>query len=406
MKIFDPQRSKQGSRYKLFICLTAVIAGWYVFLCLVHLLSGRPLWNDEQCVFRSVEAYGVREMFTRDLINGQVFPRVYLLGVQMFARLFDLSLVSLRFFSFAAMMSAFALWLRLAAREFQSRPGYLTFVLSWPASALLIYYSAELKPYSMDVLAGAVFFAFLSRQGAAEFKRKTLWLVLLPALGLFSYPAYLFAMIVLYNLALEWWRRRRPGHQVLIYAASLAVFLSISYFFDMRLRHIPYVTGGFSDYFISFNSVGDFFKTFQEGTLALFTKWLVIRPRIIKKISTFFLVFGLLYMFYGFFKIFKKEKGALRSWTAVAFALFFELFILGLFKKYPYTVPRTSLFFCPFALGLTVKGILHLKGINRHLYRIVHGGYLAFLVFLMLALTRIVCSGKMNFIPVIFKAVS
>ncbi len=400
------QRSKYTARHGLFAVLATVFCVWFILLCLAHYLSPRPLWNDEECVFNSIRYFSAGQMFTEKLLNIQVFPRAYLFVIQRFSRLFGHSLQSLRFFSFVCMLGAFALWLRLAGRELSNRLEYLTFVMSWPASAMLIYYSSELKQYSMDVLAGAVFLLFILQQDRLE-KTWPSWkylavLAVLPAWGLFSYPAFMFAVIVLYNLARQYRQHRDNGRRVLIYAGSLLVFLVISWFFDMRFRHPQAVTLGFGDYFISFASVAEFFKTFQEGTLSLFTKWLVVRPRLIKKISLFFLVFGLLYMFYGFFKNIKKEGGQARSLTTVAFFLFIELFILGALKKYPFVVPRTALFFCPFALFLTVKGIARLKDVSRYLYALVQGGYLVFLFFLALALTRVILAKEMSFTPVIF----
>lgn len=402
-----PNQSSTASKGRnIFLVLTAALACWYVLLCCAHFFYQRPLWNDEECVFQSIKHFSARQMFTEKLLNIQVFPRAYLFLIQRFSRLFDYHLLSLRFFSCVCMLSAFFIWLKVAGYEFKDRLGYITFVISWPASALLIYYSAELKQYSMDVFAAAIFLLFLYNQEDLEKKwpgkRCTAILVCLPALGLFSYPAFLFAFIVLYNLALRYFRTRQSGPRVLLYTCALLFFGVISYFFDMRFRHTMDVTQGFDDYFISFASVGDFFKTFQEGTLNLFTKWLVVRPRIIKKISTFFLVFGLLYMFYGFFKNIKREGYYLKSVKTIAFVLFVELFFLGALKKYPFTVLRTSLFFCPVVLLMTVMGIFKLKQINPVIYALVHGVYIIFLVFLMIGLSRITFAGNLDFQPIIW----
>src|SRR3989338_5348739 len=189
---------------------------WYLLLCSVHYTRQRPLWLDEQSVFKSVAAFQPQEFFTRKLAVDQIFPRLYLCLIQKIAQPFDLNLLSLRFMSFVSMIAAFFIWLRIAKYELSAKGAsakltasgpanggaggkdqlqYFTFVLSWTASSLLIYYSAELKPYSMDVLAGAIFIWFLYNQTRLAEGNKARYLaalVLLPLLGLFSYPAFLF----------------------------------------------------------------------------------------------------------------------------------------------------------------------------------------------------------------------
>ena len=121
----------------------------------------------------------------------------------------------------------------------------------------------------------------------------------------------------------------------------------LSYAIDMRLRPIAAVTTGFGDYFISFSSVVEFFKT-GGGINNLFSRWFGERPKVIKAIGRVFVIFGFFNMFYAFFANIKKEGHRIRSPMTAAFALFLGLLVLGMLKKYPFAVPRTSLFFCPF----------------------------------------------------------
>jgi len=399
------QKSTVNFRRDIFFILAAVLIGWYLALCLTHFFSDRPLWNDEQCVFASIEAFSAKDMFSRKLLSLQVFPRVYLFLIQRFSRLFDYSLQALRFFPLVSMLGAFFIWLRLARRELPDRLAYLTFVLSWPASALLIYYSAELKPYSMDMLAGALILLFIFHQkkvaGIWPRGRYLTVLCLLPALGLFSYPAFLFALIVWHNLLLDFRRKRNP-RDFYFYSLAFLFFAAISYWFDMRFRHFMEVTAGFGDYFISFASAEDFFKTWQEGTVNLFVKWLVIRPRIFKYLATFFMIFGLVEMFAGFFRNIRKDKYYFVSLQTIPFVLYVELFILGALKKYPFTVPRLSLFFCPLVLLMTIRGITAVKHWNRPLGIGLHGLYAVFLGLLVIGLTLFSFQHHFCFEPVIF----
>ena len=127
-------------KYSILFCIA-----WYLSSCLFHLIYQRPLWLDEICVFRSVESFTPKQFFTQKLITNQIFPRLYLFLIQQVSKPFDFNLIALRFLPFVAMISAFFIWLKIAAYEFKDKLEYLTFILSWTASSLLIYYSAELK---------------------------------------------------------------------------------------------------------------------------------------------------------------------------------------------------------------------------------------------------------------------
>ncbi len=381
----------------------AVGIAWYLLLCLLHYLSDRPLWNDEACVFQSIQAFRPHEFFTQNLLAYQVFPRLYLLLIQKISQLFDFHLWALRFPSFVCMLAAFFVWLKIASYELKNRIEYLTFVLCWSASAVLIYYSAELKQYSLDVLASALYLGFLYHQEKLENSPKAsryLWvLILLPGLVLFSYPAYLFALLPLYNLFLSVQHNRRRLRFLMTYLSSFLVFGLLSYSFDIRLRPIAAVTHGFGDYFVSFNSVGEFLKTTGEGTMNLLSRWFVERPKILKYIGVFFVMGGFLRMFYGFFLHIKKDCYRLKSIHTVALVIFVELFILGALKKYPFTVPRTSLFFCPVVLFLTVKAIADLKGLKPLWGRILQGAFLYYLIFVSLGISFFVFNKALTYRP-------
>jgi len=191
---------------KIFSSIIFLLACWFILLCSVHLFQQKPMWNDEIAVFESIKQFTVQQMFSQKLMAVQVFPRAYLFVIQQFSKMFDYSLWSLRLPSFICMILAFLLWLKIARIGIKDRWQYLAFVCSWIASGLLLYYSAELKQYSMDVLVAAVFIYFLYHQKKLQYKndKRTVWiLALLPVFGFFSYPAFLLMMLPLYNLALS-----------------------------------------------------------------------------------------------------------------------------------------------------------------------------------------------------------
>lgn len=287
----DPSHCRVSPKFLSGVMI--LICVWYVTLCAVHFLSQRPLWLDEYNVFRSVKDFTPGQMFRERLLAGQIFPRLSLLLIQKISQPWEFSLQSLRLMSFLALISGFFIWLRIASREFKDKIQLLTFTLSWASSVLLIYYSAELKPYAMDVLTGAVFLWFLYQQNDLQRKRQTLYATLLfflPFLVVLSYPVYLFLIFPLYNMI-----RSRVGKKFLaIYGLALSLAGATSFFFDIRASRANAETQGFMDYTVSFASFGEFFRTAWEGTANLFFRWFAERPRIVKKIALSFTTFGLI----------------------------------------------------------------------------------------------------------------
>ncbi|MCK5179212.1 MAG: glycosyltransferase family 39 protein [Candidatus Omnitrophica bacterium] len=394
---------KQGS--KVFTLAIFIIAVWYIFLCSLHLFYQRPLWNDEEAVFRSVENYSPAQMFSEPLAAFQVFPRAYLFLIQQFSSAFDFSLWSLRLPSFICMMATFLLWLKVASYGIKDQWQYFAFVCSWPASGMMLYYSAELKQYSMDTLLVAIFLLFLYHQKELQrgkSGRYMLILALLPALGMFSYPAFIAAMIPLYNLLLASWREKENRKYLYVYAASLLVFLGASYHFDMRLRSTTVVTTGYSDYFMSFASFGEFFRTLGEGVNNLFSRWFVEYPKYFKSLTRIFTGFALIYMFTGYFKNRKKEDYFLYSIETAAFVLFLGMFFLGCLRKYPFTVPRTSLFYAPIVLYMTARGIDLAARVHPYFYRFILGLYFVFLGFLIVMQSCLAFRGRLSFYPTLW----
>jgi len=250
---------------KVFSSVIFCIIAWYIMLCSLHLFQQRPLWNDEAVVFQSIEHYSVKQIFSEPLRVNQVFPRVYFFIVQQFSKTFDFSLWSLRLPSFICMIAGFLLWIKIARDNFEDRWQYLAFILSWPASGMLLYYSAELKQYSMDVLVAAVFILFLCHQKSLHQQKSAryiLMLLCLPALGMFSYPGFICAALPLYNLMLYSLKDKSAIKYLVGYVISLAVFFTLSYIFDMRWRQADLYSGIFADHFISFASIGSFFTSF------------------------------------------------------------------------------------------------------------------------------------------------
>jgi len=376
---------------------------WYVLLAFAHYLYQRPLWNDEECVLLNLRLFTSQEVFSREFLSAQTFPRIYFFLIQNFSRCFDFNLLSLRFFPFLSMLAAFFVWLKIARYELKEQGAYFTFVLSWSASAVLIYYAAELKQYSMDVLAAATFLLFLYHQKNLEEPgpglKYILILVSLPFLVFFSYPAYLFLVFPLFNLIHSAKADRRFIGPLIFYLSSIIVVGAFAYYFDVRLAANS-AKDALSDYFVYTDSLPQFFQTLGEGTNNLFSRWFVERPKVFKQIGIFFVAFGFINLFYGFSKNIKKDRCRFYSINTVALVVFIELFILGVLKKYPFTIPRTSLFFCPVVLFLTVQAIFGLRRYN-FIYLPLRAAYVIFLLYVAISLSGITLAGALSFRPVL-----
>ena len=177
------------------------------------------------------------------------------------------------------------------------------------------------------------------------------------------------------------------------------MFMILSYYFDMRLRPIAEVSDGFSDYFMSFATFGEFFRSLGEGVNNLFSRWFVEHPKYFKSITRIFTGFALIYLVYGFLKGRKKEGGYARALETIAFVLFVEMFLIGCLKKYPFTIPRTSLFYAPIVLYMTARGIGLAERVHPYFYRFVLGLYFVFLGFCIVMQSCLAFWGRLSFYP-------
>lgn len=398
---------------KILLTVFLSLIAWYFFDIFLHFLSARPLWNDEQCVFESVQSFTVKEMFGRPLLALQVFPRVHLFLIQCLASPFGYSSLSLRFMSLLAMIAGFFIWIKIYRREIVCERVFLLAVFSWVASGRLIYYAAELKPYAMDVLIVGVLIAFLIHQrDLAQKLEPGKYLLLsscLPLLGFFSYPAFFILLLPLYNMIVSRFLERKTrreqadlNRQILCYIASLLIVAALFYQIDMKYRHKQAVTDGYWDYFISLQSAGEFFKTWGEGTINLFTRWFAENPRWVRKWASFFNGFGLIYMFILFFNHFKKERFYLGTLKTISFAVYCQMVVLGALRMYPFTVPRISLFFAPFVIYLTVEALVATRKIYRFIPFILCPMYVIYLFIVAIGLTQAVFLVQLGTDPHIF----
>jgi hypothetical protein len=361
--------------------------GWFMMLVVLHYFNQRPLWLDEACVFESIKQYKPAELFQLTLLKTQAFPRLHLWIIQRLTDIFGSSVLVLRFMSFAAMTTAFWLWMIWAKRQWADERFQLTFALCWASSIPLIYYGAELKPYSMDVLASVLLLWALDKQSKA--------VVWFPLMGLVSYPALFLSFIPLYNLALSGWRKGK-WQRMFQYLAVLAGVVAFVYLFDLRHSNKSLLESYWHEYFISFGSPSKFFKTFGEGINNLISRWFAETPKWVRGASRLFMGAGLLYIVINFGKQFKAQRFLFASGLTLAAGIFVELMLLGALRQYPFSVPRMSLFFAPFLLAAAVQFIVWLKTQNIQIYRLYHTVFIIYLVYISLGAFYVITSGHLG----------
>jgi hypothetical protein len=380
------------------LVLTGLV-GWYCVLITAHYFGQRPLWIDEQCVLNSIIQLKPAALFSRPLLNYQEFPRFYLWGIQQFARPFNCHLLALRFFPFLAMLAAFFVWLNVARSQSRDPRTLILFIGCWCASIPLVYHAGELKPYSMDVLVSGLFMLFLYRQPDLQ-KTPVLCrslLFLLPLLGVVSYPVIFLYPLPLYNLIRDACAQRRLIPELIFYLGGGLLWVLFVYFFDYRVATTAFLQTSWHTNFISFNSVGMFFKTFGEQFNNIISRWFADNPRWIRGASRFFVGSGFLYMSINFWRIFKSEGFRYRSIVPAAFCVFSMHLMLGCLHKYPFSVPRLSLFFAPFLLWMTVLAMQWLREKTKIAGTLVEIIFVLYLIFISVGIARVVfaCNPKL-----------
>lgn len=343
---------------------------WFIFLCFLHYFSARPLWLDENYIFENIKT-SLPIQLLGPLKNSQAFPRIYLIIIKNFSRIFDYSVLSLRFIPLLCMLSAFFVWMRIYKEGFSNKWYFLLALLPFVSSYSLSYYASELKPYSIDVLVAGIFCLYLTNQKRILDKGLSKIFVIstltLPLTLLLSYGSFFFFWIVIYNF-LHIARGNRKVLPLLIAYSFISLLLIIFvYFFD--LRHSLSIKSLFSywnDYFLCTDSFRCFIKSFGEGLRKLTVFWFGNNTFFRRVASCFIPLFAFSLFGYGI-KSIRKDRFKLISIEAIGLVIFFELLILGLFRKYPFTGERITLFFAPFVFYFIVKSISFFKK-NRFLY--------------------------------------
>jgi len=353
---------------------------WFVFLCVFHYLSARPLWLDESYIFENIKTSSSAQLLG-PLKNSQAFPRIYLIIIKNFSRMFDYSVFALRFIPLLCMLSAFFIWIKIYKKGFPNKWYFLLALFPFVSSYSLSYYASELKPYSLDVLAIGVFCLYLINQErmAKEGPSKIFAIVtlLLPLTLLLSYGSFFLFWVVIYNFLYIVRNNRKVLPLLITYTVISLSFIIFVYFVDLRYTlSLKPLFSYWNDYFLCSDSFSCFIKTLGEGLRKL-TVWWFRDSTFFRRLGSFFIPLFVFSLFGYGIKSLRNDRFKLITIDAIGLIIFLELFILGLAKKYPFTGERITIFFAPFVFYFIVKGISFSKK-NRPLYASLNIFYVTF----------------------------
>lgn len=207
-----------------------VIMGIGALLRLQHLLSNRSLWLDEAVLAVSINSRPLGDI----LKNIEIFPEfskpplLFAIIEKIITLCLGPSEMALRLFPFICAIAALPLFYKLVKKHFNP----LTTLIALSAFAIsdpLIYYAAEVKPYSTELLVALVFFWIFEKSRSAEFSNKTLILLgLLPAIGLWISNSLIFLMTTA-ALAITYEQLIKKNKEALLKTAGIFFLWGMSF---------------------------------------------------------------------------------------------------------------------------------------------------------------------------------
>ncbi len=209
--------------------------------CTVRFGLRFPLWHDESFLainFARRDFAGILE----PLEYHQVAPPLFLLIQMLVIRIAGFTEWTLRFIPFSCMVASFVLFRRLA-RHVLERRAFVFAVAIFSVSYWLIRYSAEAKPYAVDVLIALLLIGLFVRWRDKP-DRPLPWRVLIALCGLsliafgLSFPSVVIGGGVCVSMAVTVFARRSktPLLSSAIVGAALCVGLATVYWLHLSQR--------------------------------------------------------------------------------------------------------------------------------------------------------------------------
>lgn len=226
------------SRYQVLVPAFLVIIG--IGLRLRAYLSGRSLWLDEAALAVFFIDRSLGGSISLPLPNSQSAPPGFLFATQFILEIFGANLFSFRLLSLVASLISVILFAHLSQVIFRSFVVRLFSIASFSLSPVLIYYSAEFKQYSLDVLAVILIMIFLTMGDRARGP----WIHMsFGIISIFSLPGIMAA--VFHELVRAY--RRYEEHQIFSFSFVKSSFTRLSVIGIGTLAHLGhafFVAGG------------------------------------------------------------------------------------------------------------------------------------------------------------------
>lgn len=337
---------------KIFIW---IVIGVGLILRFRNYFSNRSLWADEAALALNIIEKPIPELLFRPLQYNQASPPGFLFAEKGLVNLLGTGELILRLTPFVAGVLSLFLFYKIAKKwiSFGAVPLALLF---FAVSGRLIYYSAELRPYSADVLIAQLLFLmiFTMEMSGASFWRWILFSIGGVIAFWFSYPAVFTLASGGSCLLVDALRKKQPGRFLNLAGICLAWLTSfVIYYF--------YVLSGATDTG-TFQSVWvNYFPPGQLNPL-LYLEW--IRKIIFKTLDFFYgqsAFAAIPFLAVGGYSIYRRSK---KNFLMMIAPLCFTL-AASAFHQYPIS-GRLLLFFAPVLICFTAEGVasafLEMKG--------------------------------------------
>lgn len=143
--------NKQSNQEIWFNTIVKIIIFSGIILSVSQLLFNRNLWRDEAMLALNIVSKSYLGLL-QPLDRAQVAPIGFLFIEKIFATIFGYTDYSMRIFPFISFCLAIFFFYLLAERLFKSKPTALLAAAYLSMNEYLLYYSTEIKQYSLDVL--------------------------------------------------------------------------------------------------------------------------------------------------------------------------------------------------------------------------------------------------------------
>jgi hypothetical protein len=218
-----------------------------------HYFRDPAVWHDEGALIVNVLSLGYAEL-AGPLRHTQAAPPLFLLMEKLAVAVLGDGTLALRLPAFLASLPTLFLIAWAARRELGSWAA-IPAVLLIAFSDRLLWHACEVKPYSTDVLCGAVTLGlFSATRGWTEIARLAVFVPLVPLMLFLSYPACFLCGSLLVALSPAVLRDRRLASMAAfaVLVAVVAGSFLLVYFGPVRAQRsgemLAYWTGGYPDW--------------------------------------------------------------------------------------------------------------------------------------------------------------